>query len=389
MNIIYVLSGTSMHGGATKSFINLLKDICNAGNKALVICPDKNGIYEYLNENNISGAKVQCINYTYNILPFIRSGKDIILFFPRLIKRIIKNRTAAKALVKIAKNFNTDIIHTNTSVNNIGFLAAKSLKIPHIWHIREYGWSDFKMKVPFQNRMLKNSNNYTISITKDINKSKYLEGRTNSIVIYNGIVTPDCFRFCNSFERCFLFVGRVTEKKGALTLLESYHRYIESKPSFVWKLKFAGLINKDFKEKMQSVCKSYGIDQYVEYLGVIDNISDLMFKSGVVVVPSYCEGFGRVLPEAMSNGCLTIARNTGGSKEQYDNGLDYTGKEIGLRFDNTEELTSILIDVSSKGKLYYKDMINDSQQTVKHFYTISAYSSNVLNFYNKIFDSKK
>lgn len=389
MNIIYILSGTSMNGGATKSFINLLKDVCEAGNKTLVICPDKNGIYEYLNDNNIYGAKVQCIDYTYNVLPFIQSGKDFILFFPRLLKRIVKNRIAAKLLIKIAKNFNPDIIHSNTSVNNIGILAAKHLKIPHIWHIREYGWADFKMKVPFQNKMLKSPNNYTISITKDINKSKSLEDNPNSIVIYNGIITPDCFRFNNSFEQYFLYVGRITEKKGALTLLSAYNHYIESKPAIIWKLKFAGLVNNDFKEKMQSFCRSHGIEQYVEFLGEIDNISDLMYQSGVVVVPSYCEGFGRVLPEAMANGCLTIARNTGGSKEQYDNGLDFIGKEIGLRFNNIEELTNLLIEVSSKGKLYYIDMIYRSQQTVKHYYSIDTYSRNILNLYNKIIDFRK
>lgn len=389
MNIIYVLSGTSMHDGATKSFINLLTDTCKAGNKALVICPDKNGIYKYLNDNNIYGAKVQCINYTYNVLPFIQSGKDLILFFPRLLKRIIKNRIAAKLLVKIAKIFNTDIIHSNTSVNNIGFLAAKVLKIPHIWHIREYGWTDFKMKVPFQNKILKSPNNYTISITKDISKSKSLENNPNSIVIYNGIITPECIRFSNSFEQWFLYVGRITEKKGALTLLSAYNHYIESKPAIIWKLKFAGLVNNDFKEKMLSLCRSHGTEQYVEFLGEIDNICDLMYQSGVVVVPSYCEGFGRVLPEAMANGCLTIAKNAGGSKEQYDNGLDFTGKEIGLRFNNCEELTDLLIDVSSNGKLYYKDMIYRSQQTVKHYYSIDIYSRNILNLYNKIIDFRK
>lgn len=388
MNIVYILSGTTVYGGATKSFISLVKGVCGAGNKALVICPNKDGIYELISKGAIPGVDAHYIDYTYNILPFIKSPKDILLFLPRLLKRVIKNRIASRKLVDICKKFKPDLIHSNTSVNNLGYLTARHLNIPHIWHIREYGWADFKMRVPFQGRMLRSTRNYTISITKDINKSKSLDHSPNSTVIYNGIISVDNIRYSKDYEKCFLYVGRVTERKGALSLLRAYCDYVKFKPIELWKLKYVGSFDNSCMEQLSSICRINDLAHYVEFTGAIDNVNDLMYKSGVVVVPSFFEGFGRVLPEAMANGCLTIARNSGGSKEQYDNGLELTGREIGLRFDDEEELTGILMEVSSKGKNYYEDMIIDSQKTITRFYTVETYCKDVLDFYQKILNGK-
>ena len=38
---------------------------------------------------------------------------------------------------------NPDIIHTNTGVIHEGLKVAKRLKIPHVWHLREYQDKDF------------------------------------------------------------------------------------------------------------------------------------------------------------------------------------------------------------------------------------------------------
>ena len=45
-----------------------------------------------------------------------------------------------------------------------------------------------------------------------------------------------------------------------------------------------------------------------------------MSKALALFVPSSFEGFGFITVEAMFCGCLVIGRNTGGTKEQFDNG---------------------------------------------------------------------
>ena len=86
----------------------------------------------------------------------------------------------------------------------------------------------------------------------------------------------------------------------------------------------------------------------------------------------------------MYNGCLVIGRNSGGTKEQFDNGLKKTGKEIGLRFENIHELEKEMADVCERGVDYYADMIKRAQETVVSLYTVEHNVDQILDLYNKL-----
>lgn len=384
MNIVYILSATGISGGATKAFMTLLKGITEAGNTVTVVCPDKNGIYRYLTEENpMAHVTPISLHYTYDILPFIRHFKDIPLFIPRLIKRYIKNRLAANKLVRYCKKFNPDIIHTNTSVNNIGYIAAQKLHIPHIWHIREYGDRDFNMIVPNQKKKLRAHNNYKISITKDILNYKGLENDATARVIYDGPIEI-IYNPLTADNRYFLYAGRLTQKKGVFDLIDAYRKYIEKVGSTAIPLKLAGSADTKVQARIRETIIGNNLQDLLIPLGNQPDLSELYKRATAVIVPSHNEGFGFVLPEAMSYGALTIGRNTGGTKEQYDNGVEITGNEIGFRFNNEDELVNILCQVSDSEKKAYMPIITNSQKVVNQLYTSKATVDNVLSFYNSI-----
>ena len=112
-----------------------------------------------------------------------------------------------------------------------------------------------------------------------------------------------------------------------------------------------------------------------------------MYRATATIVPSKHEGFGRVMVEAMSNGSLVIARNSGGSKEQFDNGREYKGEEIGLSFNNNEELTNHLLQVSDKNQNNFNHTISISQDTILLLYSENSYGSKVYNLYKRILDN--
>lgn len=388
MKIIYVVSGTTMFGGATKSFITLLNDFCAIdNNKAIVVCPDNQGLYEYISSGKIPGATALIINYTYDILPFLYKPLDYILFIPRLIKRFIKNRMAASKLAKIAKKIHPDAFHTNTSVNNIGYLAAKKLGIPHIWHVREYGKQDFNMTVPFQSRKLSSKNNFTIFITRDIAEHKQRKESIEHTVIYNGIIDDNSLRYKEFDSGYFLYAGKITENKGVLDLIAAFSIYAKRAESIgenVIPLYIAGKSDKDFKAKLDKTIFEEKLGNNVKLLGQRTDVADLMYNAKATVITSFQEGFGRVLPEAMANGSLTIGRNTGGTREQFDNGLRLVGSEIGFRFNDVNELASILETISKKEKYDFKDMIYNSQRVVKELYSIKNYTGNIIKLYHRL-----
>ena len=91
-------------------------------------------------------------------------------------------------LMRIIRRIKPDIVHTNVGVIHSGFRAAKALRIPHIWHIREYQTKDFDHEiVPSKEKFedyLRQS--YVITITKDLMNYFNLNHYEKAKCIYNG-----------------------------------------------------------------------------------------------------------------------------------------------------------------------------------------------------------
>ncbi|MDE6634760.1 MAG: glycosyl transferase family 1, partial [Bacteroidaceae bacterium] len=92
---------------------------------------------------------------------------------------------------------------------------------------------------------------------------------------------------------------------------------------------------------------------------------------------------GRCLPEAMFNGTPVIGRNTGGTREQMDNGVRRTGREIALRYTTTEELVQCLVQ-AAQGFGAEEEMRKSAFEVVNMLYSDEAYVDNVFRFYEDI-----
>ena len=105
-----------------------------------------------------------------------------------------------------------------------------------------------------------------------------------------------------------------------------------------------------------------------------------------LVVSSPSEGFGFITVEAMLNGCLVIGRNTAGTKEQFDNGLNKYGQDIALRFDDSNQLLSHMKHVMDSSELQMRRL---AYQLVVEKYSIQLHIKQLLKFYNRILNDKK
>lgn len=120
-----------------------------------------------------------------------------------------------------------------------------------------------------------------------------------------------------------------------------------------------------------------------------DKVKTLMHKALALVVASKAEAFGRVTAEAMFAGCLVIGRNTAGTKEQFDNGLLFSQREIGLRFSSINELASLFNQIMENGVVTYFPMIKAAQDTVAHLYSEEQYVSAIYDFYKYVLHKNK
>ena len=389
MTIAYILNLTVSNGGATKAFINMLDGLLVYGIHPVVVVPDSNGITQELISRNIPTL---VINYRPSTYPKSHTLKEKAMFIPKLIARIIVNRLATKTLKGYLKNNNIDIVHSNTGVIRIGFDAARKVGIPHIYHIREYGDLDFGVsyfprKQSFY-RQLNSSHSYSICITKDIQKYHQQQGKATSRVIYDGVFVSRKERPIVNSKDYFLFAGRIQPAKSLDQLLLAYKRYTEFNEHPL-PLKVAGNKTDDSYYQQQILfIKKNELSEKVQFLGERNDITSLMQQARALIIPSRNEGFGFCMPEAMQQGCLCIAHNTGGTKEQLDIAQEMTGREIALRYETTEQLAELLSEVAKYPVTYYEDYTQNAFKVVNQLYTREKNAEAIYEYYNYILNDK-
>jgi glycosyltransferase involved in cell wall biosynthesis len=383
MRILYISNSTS-GGGAPASLFNLIEGV-RKGNQVAVVMPHAHGaLYEKLQDKGVT---------LYAEMPYALDIRPRSLNPFRLIHKyamLWRNRhQVSRYIGRIIDEFKPDIIHTNVGPLAIGFKEASRRGIPHVWHMREYQDKDFGMtffpsKKAFM-RLIHSKGNYCIAITRDIFRHWELDPKKD-IVVYNAIIKgsrPSLNDCAPDGGKYFLYAGRIEKPKALMTLLKAFRKYRKNggENSLLVAGRPCGLYS--------VLCKAYtrlsGLTPSVDFLGQRNDVAELMAQAEAFIMSSHSEGFGLTTAEAMLNGCVVIGRNTAGTKEQFDRGEEITGSEIGLRFENVDQLASQLEYVSDKANSSHLQQIRENaERVVSTEYTAERYVSDILKFYQSI-----
>lgn len=382
--VLYVLSSTLEYGGASKSFLTMLKGLMEHGVNPIVVVPDNNGMYGTLAQMNL---KLMVMPLRPNVFPRKDTFRERLLFVPRLFGRLLVNTLAVRKLYRMLKEEQINLVHSNVGVIDVGWRLSRKLGIPHVYHIREYGDLDFKLHrfhgIKAFKAILRMDNSWSIFITKALRTYYDMDENPRSKVIYNPVCV-DAERRCSTERKgYFLYAGRLDKGKGIYDLVRAYIKYASEVPNPL-KLYVAGDSNRGDMQTMSSMIKEAGLDDRVCFLGYCKNVDVLMREARAIVITSYNEAFGRCLAEAMFNKCLTIGRNTGGTREQYDNGVEMVGREIGLRFSSVDELVEKMKIATNMTTEDVESITCDALQVVSSLYTNKKNVTQVLDLYNQM-----
>jgi glycosyltransferase involved in cell wall biosynthesis len=176
-------------------------------------------------------------------------------------------------------------------------------------------------------------------------------------VDYN-LYNSDVNRDYKSKLRC-IFIGGVTQKKGAFYLLEAVKKLDQEKFS----VHFIGEYDKssNYYEEFQDICNFEG---YVTK----DRVAELCGQSDILVFPSLADGFGLSVLEALASGIPVICSENAGASDLIQD--EYNGFVIKaanaeeiydklLWFNNNREKISIMSENARKtAKQYSWDRYN-------------------------------
>lgn len=389
MKILYI-THTNSKDGSCIALINILKYMKDR-HEVRVFAPKASASPDLSNFCRNNGIK--CYDtFDYGSYVF-NQNKNLLKRIKNDLKTIICHLRARLAIKKVIDDFKPDIVHENTSVIDLAFDHCIKKHIPHVWHIREYHNRDFGIiLMPSEKKWYKRIQmvgNYNIAITKGI--FKYFNLRSSDTVIYDGPLSNKVHPpiISDKKKNFFLFVSASIsfKGKGMLDAIMAFDLFSKKHDGYV--LKCAGRIDKnDYYAKCMQYIADNNLKGKILFMGSQprEQIFNLMSHATALLVPSSFEGFGFIVTEAMANNCLVIGRNTAGVKEQFDNGLGLIGEEIGLRFDNWQEMATRMEFTINNDT---KRMRKNAYETVMTLYTSEKNGMELEKYYKCILGSNK
>lgn len=332
MRILYITHLTERNG-ATIALRNIMRGMVERGVEIGLIAPYIEGFI--CDEVRALGAPVLC-NYPY---PWA------------MLKGYISFRhyiTAHWKTYQLIKSFKPDLVHCNSGIIDYTLLGCILTHTPMIWHNREY--IDLFFNQPlyggllFHKKKLKLPFVHCIAITNGVFQHFELKEPKDSIV-YDGVIdekAPQLVESKDTTVRYFLFVGSFIEGKGVHVIFDQFASVHQQYPDVELWLACRYSTGSEYYKSCIDIAVQNGFSGKVKFLGFCTDVASLMSNAVAIIVPSRFEAFGFITVEAMHNNCLVIGRNTAGTKEQFDKGLEETGAEIGLRFENDEELPMLM-----------------------------------------------
>lgn len=381
MKILYIALGGK--GGSDKALIDILSILTRDYDiEPLVICGRK----DVISELERIGVKSLLYDFEWALCPPIMTLKDIFLYLPRRLKGYLQRKRDVNNIVKILGEFRPNIIHTNTGVINLGYYLSKKLKVPNVWHIREYQNLDHDMHYIGGMKNFRRElrlNKFNIGITKDL--YRYFRMESPSVQIYDGVrpFRPNSIVIPQKPRNYFLFAGFIYQGKGLDELLYAYKEYRDRGGAN--NLFILGAYNEynPFHRWVKQYIEENNLNG-VKLLGFRDDVDDLMSHSVAVVVPSRFEAFGRVTCEGMFNQTLVIGKNTGGTKEQFDNVDEYVGNPISLRYSTKYELVDRMFEAENMSIKQRSEIVELSSRLVNNLYANEVSAAHIYEYYTYV-----
>lgn len=317
MNLLF-FTHEKEYGGASRALITLIEDLKKDCNIYVVVPFKKAKII-----NELKRLDVNVINCFYSWWQY---PKELGLFKKIVFKFLYRFNFVGKFILKRKiRKLNIDIIHSNTSVIDIGSIIAHELNIKHIWHFREFTGKhlDFVCGKEKAYKYINDSKDRIVYISKAIRDfyEKYIN-KELGVLIYDGI--PKKYEIDKKYKKksiiTFLLASTLEKNKGQELCLKA--TYILKKDNINnFKLLLAGGNPSGYLDHLKDLIEKYNISNNVEYIGFVNNMNELRKNVDVELMCAPREAFGLVTAEAMLAGNAVIGSNSGATKEIVKDGI--------------------------------------------------------------------
>jgi glycosyltransferase involved in cell wall biosynthesis len=234
------------------------------------------------------------------------------------------------------KNWQIDLVYTNSSVTPLGAMLASQLKCRHVWHLREFCDLHYGFQYDFGKWWTQATirrADALVAISKAM--AHYYTGGaewSHMHLIYNGVLSRDGFDIL--YKECrakpsstgqysFAMIGKLCAAKGQETAVRALALLKHDFPQA--RLSIAG---EGEMEPLIRLANELGIGDKVSFLGYVSDPYQVYRQADTLLMCSRYEAMGRVTAEAMSACLPVIGYDQAGTSEIIEHertGLLYRG----------------------------------------------------------------
>jgi glycosyltransferase involved in cell wall biosynthesis len=313
------ISHSSAKGGAERALLELIDALIAQGVKAYVLLPSHGSLIEEFESRRIA----------YQVIPYKWwMGKNSPIW--KRIGRSILNLGMVIPIAIKLKQWKYDIIYTNTITVCIGAFVAKMLRLPHVWHIHEFGYEDHgltfdlgqKLSLWLMDRLS------TVCIANSYAVAKkyqqYIEASKVRVVYQSVSVPQDVLiqkgAMTQDTEIRCVAVGSLQEGKNQEDAIRAIGELLRM--GIRVELLVVGDGDPKYRRYLHDLIVKNKLGNHVKFVGYVENPLLFMQMADVVLMCSRCEAFGRVTVEAMKAGKLVIGARSGGTIELIREGFN-------------------------------------------------------------------
>lgn len=341
MRILYLTHVNSMDG-ANKSLLQLVEEVRSRPDvHPIVVCPSQGAEVPYSLAQICKSKGIEC--YPLPLVWFKQKGDKPLL--ERIHTALAMAKWTAYLIFRL-RHVRFDLVHSNSSVIDMGAYLALSRGVPHVWHLREFGEEDFQLKSVLgkrYERAIYRTSTCAIAISHTI-EDKFKAFFPNRIrMIYNGVVPAEEVMAATHQEEVttFCMLGRLEPNKNQLEALQAL-ALLKKRTQRPFRLLLVGKPTaQEYIADLKRYVETNGLEDCVTFIAYRKDISQLLQKCDVGLMLSTSEAFGRVTVEYMMHNLAVIVSDMGANSEIVENGksgLVYPLGNVVLLADKMQEL---------------------------------------------------
>lgn len=374
LTVIYVCIDPTL-GGSTASLYTLIKSVKDEVTP-IVLFTRKGVAYDFFVEHGIES----------HVFPFImlhkfqRNRLIDVWHHPwrwHPVKKWKTDRNCVRFLKEKLAGRKVDIIHTNTSPNDIGVCLSRAFKAKHVWHVREclddhdgfelYGGRDRLIwKI--------NGADARIAISSYV-RDHWKMKRQGTYLIHDAVCAKEDAVYLSEKEKYVLFASyNLTEAKGSRIAIEAFGMSRLAEDGY--KLVLMGNCKDDYKSSLMATAQETGCGQDIEFLPCQSRVQPVIERASALVMASRYEGLGRVTAEAMFYGCPIVAHASGGTLDLVQDG------KTGYLFHDVDECAALLRKACLNDQ---EATILQAQQFAVDNLSVDTYGPRIMDVYHSLY----